>query len=176
MAMANTVVVNCRVVPLSQAYIFLLSLSALVSCVIASVLLLILTVQPEFELCKKGMSFNDFLWMVFHLGRKRASLVQRQRDHPSTKSFLLCEVSLEFQRRTWNFSVPVYFLCRFKTRRQHSQWNNCSYFSWVPNNSGFQPVNAYHFTVTKQFMIISPRIYFSSQTRIWLLAATDVFC
>lgn len=118
---------------------------------------------------QKGLSFNGFLWMTFHLGRKRAPLVQIQRNHPSTKTFLLCEVSLEFQRRTWNFSVPiwncssrtaVYFLCPFKARKHYRQWNNCLFFLGSKQDQRFQPANAYHFTVTKQFMVISSRIHF----------------
>lgn len=122
---------------------------------------------PRISAVKKGMSFNGFLWMTFHLGKKRAPLVQIQRNHPSTKAFLLPYVSLEFQRRTWNFSVSIltaaHFLCPFKTRKHYRQWNNCSYFSWVQNGTKLQPANAYPFMATMKFMIIGWRIHFPSK-------------
>lgn len=113
----------------------------------------------------------SFEWLSIQGGRGPLLFKYKETIH-STKTFLLCEVSLEFQRRTWNFSVAnpehssrtaAYCLCPFKTRKHSGQWNNCSYFSWVQNETRFQPANAYHFTVTKQFMIISSRIHFPSK-------------
>lgn len=109
--------------------------------------------------------------MTSHLGRRRAPLVLIQRNHPSPKTFLLREGSLEFQRRTWNFCpnlnrssrATADFFCPFKTRTHYRRWNNCSDFSWLQKKTRFQPANARCFTVSEQFRIISSNRHFPSK-------------